>query len=250
MLRPFLGAALLLSIVGLLVYTVLLSSPAKASLKDLTVVTKTKGHEELKATILDGQLKISLKNNHTETITAYAINFGDTTIKEDFAYSDVHLGIEPGDTFQTNNPVSPSLIGSEPPPLYLLTVLLKDGTNDGDSKVAQEINDERLGEKIQIFRMLKILEKEGQSRKDLKITKSEIVAALDGGEAETRTTLNELHPSVRMNQNLSNALRSGLQVGREKMLRRFEVLEQLPPQHREQGFMELKERSNKLFAKL
>jgi hypothetical protein len=250
MLRRFLVAAILLSIVSLLVYTVLLNPGTQASPKELTVVTKTKGHEELKATILDGQVRISLKNNHRHTITAFAINFGDTTIKEDFAYSDIHFGVEPGDTFQTNYPVSPSPIGSEPPPLYLLTVLLKDGTNDGDSKVAQEIKDERLGEKIQIFRMLKILEKEGQSRKDLKTTKSEIVAALDGGEAETRTTLNELQPSVQMNHNLSNALRSGLQVGREKMLRRFEVLEQLPPQHREQGFMELKERSNKLFAKL
>ena len=148
MLLRFLGAAILLSILGLLVYTVLLSSPAQASFKDLTVVTKTSGHEELKASIVDGQLKINLKNNHRETITAFVINFADTTIKEDFAYSDVHFGIEPGDTLERSYPVSPSPVGAEPPTLYLLAVLLKDNTKDGDPKVAQEIKDERLGEEL------------------------------------------------------------------------------------------------------
>src|SRR2546423_13098898 len=127
MLRRFLGAAILLSILGLLVYTVLLSPGAQASPQELTVITKTRGHEELKATILDGQVRFRLKNNHRETITAFAISFGDTTIKADFAYSDVHFGIEPGDTFEQTYPVSPSREGSELPTFYLLTILLKNG---------------------------------------------------------------------------------------------------------------------------
>jgi hypothetical protein len=130
------------------------------------------------------------------------------------------------------------------------TVLLKNGTKDGNSKIAQEIKDERLGEKIQILRTLRILEKEGQSRTDLKTTNSDIAAALDSGEVETCNTLNELEPASRIDNKLSDDLRNGLQVGREKMLRRFEILEQLPPESREQGFMELQDRLNKLFAKL
>jgi hypothetical protein len=250
MLRRFLGAAILLALVGLLVYTVLLSSPAQASPKELTVVTKTRGQEELKATILDGQLRISLKNNHPETITAFAINFGDVTIKEDFAYSEVHFGIEPAETFTKSYPVSSPPVGSEFPTLYLLTVLLKDRTADGEAKLAQEIKDERLGEKIQILRALRILEKEGLPQRGLAAIKSDIVAALNGGEFETRTTLNELEPTSRVNNELSDDLRNGLQVGREKMLQRLEVVEQLPPEYREDGFKELKDRSNKLFAKL
>jgi len=248
--RRLIAALSFVAIIALFAYLALFNPKASASPKELTVISRTRGGEVLTAEISNNELKIRLKNNHSDTITAFAISFADTKVREDFSYSDVHFGVEPGDTFQTDYPVSPSPIGSEPPPLYLLTVLFKNGKNDGDPKEAQEIKDQRLGQKIQIFRTLKILEKEGQSRKDLKTTKSDIVAALDSSEAEARTTLNELQPSALMNNKLSNALRTGLQIGREKMLRRFEVLEQLPPQDREQGFLELKERSNKLFAKL
>ncbi len=249
MIRRLLGTAIVLSILGLLVYTVLLSSPAQASHKDLTVITKTRGHEELKATILDGELKLSVKNNHAETITAYAINFGHTTVKEDFAYSDIDFGIKPGDTFETSYAVPASSVGSESFTLYFLAVVLKDGTQDGDSKVAQEIKDERLGEKIQILRSLRVLEKEGQSRKEMKALKAEIIAALDAGEYEARIIRKELLPGSGMDDKLSEALKSGLHWGREKMLGSFQTLEQLPTERQEQGLMELTERTHKLFAK-
>jgi hypothetical protein len=213
------------------------------------VISRTKGDEGLTAELLDNEIRIRFKNNHKNTITAFAISFNNTVVKEDFAYSDIHFGIEPGDTYQTSYATSPSPTG-ELPTLQLLTVLLKDGPSEGDSKVGQEIKDERVGEKIQVLRLLRILDKEGQSRKDLKLTKSDIVAALNTGEVEALITLNELEPTWRKNEKLSDHLRNGLQVGREKMLRRFEVLEQLPAENREQGFMELKERSHKLFAKL
>ncbi len=250
MLRRFLAASILLSILGLLVYTVLLNPEAQASPQELTVVTKTSGHEEVKATIIDGQLRISLKNNHKETITAFAINFGSTRVKEDFAYSEVRFGIEPGETFETSYPFSRSSLGAELPTLHLLTVLLKDGTADGNSKVAQQIKDERLGEKIQIHRMLRILEKEGFARKDIKALKGEISAALDAGEDEARIIRKELLPASGMDEDLSEALKKGLHWGRETMLRRFQALEQLPTERQEEGLIELKDRAHKLFAKL
>jgi len=250
MLRPFLAAAIVLPILGLLVYTVQLNPGAQASPPELNVVTKTSGHEEVKATILDGQVSFRLKNNHRETITAFAINIGDLMIKEDFAYSDVHFGIEPGDTFEKSYSISRSPEISALPTLYLHAVLLKNGAEDGNSRVSQEIKDERLGEKIQIHRTLRILEKEGLFPKDLEATKSDIVSALNAGESETRINLSELQPNARNENRLSDDLTNGLHWGREKMLRRFEVLEQLPAKSREQGFMELKARSQKLFAKL
>ena len=250
MLPRVLGASILLSLLGLLVYPVLLNPAAQASPQEVTVVTRTRGHEELKATFLGGQLKINLKNNHTETITAFAISFGDTTIEEDFAYSEVRFGIEPGRNFEKSYPSSNSSFGAELPTLYLLTVLLKDGTNDGNSEVAQQIFDERLGEKIQIYRTLKVLEKEGLSRKDIKALKGDVTAALDAGDDETRIIRKELTPASGKDDNLSEDLKKGLHWGREKMLRRFQTLEQMPAERQEQGVIELKDRSNKLFAKL
>jgi len=245
--RRFFAALSILAVFVLLAYTVLPSSSASASPQELNVVSRTKGNEVLTAEVLDNRVRIRLKNNHKETITAFSIRVSGTAIKEDFAYSEVHFGIDPGETFERRYPVSPS---SEVPTIHLLTVLLKDGTDDGNSEVAQEIRDERLGEKIQISRMLRILDQEGQSPKDLKTTRSNIVAALNTSESETLVSLSELSATSRNDDKLSDDLKAGLQWGREKMLRRFDDLEKLPTENREQGFTDLKDRARKLFAKL
>jgi len=239
-----------LAVLLLLVYIVPPNTNVSASPQELTVVSRTKGHELVTAEAVDDQVRLKLKNNHKDTITAFVISFSDTTIREDFAYSDVHFGIEPGDTFEKSYPISPLPIGSEPPTLHLLAVLLKDGTNDGSSKVVQQIRDERLGEKIQIHRMLKILEKEESSRKDIKALKGDITAALDAGEDETRIIRKELLPASGITDELSENLKKGLHWGREKMLRKFQTLEHLPTERQEEGLIELKDRAHKLFAKL
>ena len=245
--RRFVTPLIAVLVIGLLTYTVLFNPSATASPQELTVISRTKGDEVLTAQIVDNDVRIRLKNNHKDTITAFALSFNKTTIKEDFVYSDVHFGIEPGDTFEKSYPVSPSPTG-ELPTLYLLTVLLKHGSKDGNAKVAQEIRDERLGEKIQILRTLRILEKEAQSGRDLKAIKSEIVSALTTDESETRIALSELQLSS--DNKLSDDLKNGLHWGREKMLRRFQTLEQVPTEHQEQALTQLKDRAHKLFAKL
>jgi hypothetical protein len=213
------------------------------------VKSQTKGDEVLKADFLDDQIRIRLSNNHKATITAFVIRFDDTTAIADFAYSEVHFGIEPGQTFEKSYPFSRSSV-AELPTLHLLTVLLSDGTWDGNSKVAQQIKDERLGEKIQIHRILKIFEKEGFSRQDMKAVKGHVTAALDAGEYEARIVRKELLPSSSIDDNFSEDLKSGLHWGREKMLRKLQTLEQLPTERHEQGLIELKGRAQKLLSKL
>jgi hypothetical protein len=194
---------------------------------------------------------VTLKNNHKQTITAFSISFGNTyTITEDFAYSEVHKGIAPGDIFEKRYQLSASDLGSELPTLYLLTVLLENGSEDGDSLAAQKIKDERIGEKIQILRTLRILEKQAKLPKDLKLLKGDVVAALNVGESETLITLNELQPLPSKRNKLSDDVRNGLQVGRGKMLQRLEALEQFPSDRRESAFTELKTRSSDLLTKL
>jgi hypothetical protein len=246
--RRFLAAISALSILLVLTCTVLLNPSVSASPQELTVVSRTKGNEVLTAEAGDDQVRIKLKNNHKDTITAFVITISDTTIREDFAYSDVHFGIEPGDTFEKSYPFSPSPVG-QLPTVHLLTVLLKDRTSDGDSKVAQTITDERLGEKIQLHRIVKILEREG-SGKDIKALKGNVTAALDAGEYEVRMTRKELLPASRMDDSLSEDLRNGLHWAREKMLRKLQTLEELPTERQEQGVTELKARSQKLLSKL
>jgi len=244
--------AVLSGIILLVAFAMVLSARnhrASRSSNAITVTSQTRGDEVLTAEFLNDQVKIRLKNNHKDTITAYAIRLSDTTISEDFAYSEVRFGIEPGETLQRDYPVS-SLKGSELPTLSLLTVLLKDGTEDGDSKLAQRIKDERLGQKVQVIRTLRTLEKEGQLPKDLRMVKNDVLAALDTGESETRIILKELQPASRTDAPLSDDFRNGLQWGREGMLREFEVIERQAPESRDRAFLELKDRINKLYQKL
>jgi len=244
----FLAAISVLAILLVLTCTVLLNPSVSASPQELTVVSRTKGNEVLTADAVDDQVRIKLKNNHKDTITAFVITLSDTTIMEDFVYSDVHFGIEPGDTFEKSYLFSASSVG-QLPTVHLVTVVLKDRTSDGDSKVAQTITDERLGEKIQLHRIVKILEKEG-SGKDIKGLKGNVTAALDAGEYEVRITRKELLPASRMDDSLSEDLRNGLHWAREKMLRKLQTLEELPAERQEQGVTELKTRSQKLLSKL
>jgi hypothetical protein len=247
------GFFAVLSVIILLVaFAMVLSARnprASRSSNAITVTSQTRGDEVLTAEFLNGQAKIRLKNNHKDTITAFVIRISDTTIREDFAYSEVGSGIEPGDTFQRSYP-APPLTGSELPTVSLVTVLLNDGTGDGDSKVAQQIKDERLGEKIQAIRTLRALDKEGQLNKDLRMVKTDILAALDSGESETRIILKELQPASRLDVPLSDDFKSGLQWGREGMLRRLETLERQPPESRDRAFLELRERTLKLYQQL
>lgn len=248
MVRRFVASLMVLIAIGLLTYMVVFNPSASASPQELTVISRTRGGEVLTAQVIDNEVRVRLKNNHRDTITAFAIKLGDTTIKEDFALSGVHFGIEPGDTFEKSYPLSASLTG-EPPTLHLLTVLLKNGARDGNLKVAKEMEDVRLGEKIQVLRTLRILEKQGQLRKDLKTIKSDIEAALNAGEVETLITLKELQPT-RHDSKLSDHVRNGLQWGRETLQHKLEAIEQLPSESREQALIRLKERSQKLLAKL
>lgn len=242
-------SSIVLLISGLLTYPVLFNPRASASPQELTVISRTRGNEVLTAVVLDSEMKIRLKNNHKDTITAFALKFSDTTIKEDFVYSEVNFGIEPGDTFEKSYPIFPSATG-QLPTLYLLTILLKNDKNDGNAKVAQEIRDVRLGNKIQILRTLRILEKGEFSRKDIKALKGEITAALDAGEYEALIIRKELLPSYGMDERLSKNLKKGLHWGREKTLRTLQNLEQMPIERQEQGVIELKDRARELFAKL
>lgn len=246
--RRYLAVLSVLALIALLACALLFNPRASASPQELTVKSQTKGNEVLKAYLVDNEVRIRLQNNHKETITAFAIRItGTATVREDFAYSEVHFGIEPGETFEASYHVSPS---SELPTIDLLAVLLKDGTDDGNSKAAQQIKDQRLGQKLQILRTLRILEREGQSQKDLKTTKSDIVAALNTSESETLVSLSELSPISRSDNQLSDELKAGLQWGREKMLRRFDDLEKLPAENREQGFTQLIDRARELFSTL
>ena len=243
--------AVLTGMVFLVAFAMILSARNhRAPSNAITVTGQTKGDAVLTAEFLNDQVTIRLTNNHKDTIIAFVIRIGDTNIiTVDFAYSEVRAGIEPGDTLQREYHAGLRK-GSQLPTVSLLTVLFKDGTEEGDSKFAQRIRDQRLGQKVQMIRTLRVLEKEGQLPDDLGTLKKHILAAMDTDESETRIILKELRPALRADDKLSDDFRNGLQWGREGILRTFEDIELQPPTVRHQGVLELKDRLNKQHQKL
>ena len=79
------------------------------------------------------------------------------------------------------------------------------------------------------------------------MVKSDILAALDAGESETRIILRELQADSQTDAKLSDDFRNGLQWGREGMLRDFEVIERQPVESRQRAFLELKDRIKKQY---
>ena len=128
-------------------------------------------------------------------------------------------------------------------------MLLKDGTEDGNPKFAQRIKDQRLGEKVQMIRTLRVLEQEGPLPENLGTLKKHILAALDTEESETRIILKELRPALGADEKLSDDFRNGLQWGRETILQKLENIEGQPSTSRGQAFLELKDRINKVHQK-
>lgn len=248
MLRRLLAGLILLASIGLVTYTVLFSS-AKASPNELTVVSHTKGYETVKAEVVDGQIKFSLKNNHKQNITAYAISIGSLNVIEDFAYSETNDGISPGETFQSNYEVSPD-VGTTSPSLNFLTVVLGNGNSDGIKQIAQKIRDERQGEKVQIHRGLQLLEKYSKLPKDLKALKKEVETLLDTDEEKALATLNELQAESGTRKEVSDKFRQGLIVGRGKMIQRIEALEQFSDDYKETAFTKLKTVSKRILTRL
>jgi hypothetical protein len=108
MVRRFVAPLIALIAIVLFTYVVVSKPSASASPQELTVISRTRGGEVLTAQIIGNEVRIRLKNNHRDTITAFAISLNGTRLKVDFAYSGVNLGIEPEDTYETTIDFSPS----------------------------------------------------------------------------------------------------------------------------------------------
>ena len=253
MLRRILSCLVFLTILGVFVYTVLLNPSAEASPQQLPVKIRTRGNEEFKATIVGDQMKVTLKNNHKQAITAYSILIGESyRIVTDYAYSEEELevvGIAPGKTLEVSYPLPASLIASMPP-VILQAVVLDDNNAEGSPAVEHEIKDQRLGEKIQLRRVLRILDKQENFPNDLTALKAEISAALDRPEAETLMAVNEADPLYGTILEMSHQLKAGLQVGREKMLHRLSEIEEGPVDWRDRDFARLKRKARYVLANL
>ena len=124
----------------------------------------TRSLEVLSAEKDGGRIKISMRNNSDQAITSYAFTFNVAPktvekFREEFATSEAYLAIAPGDVFNRELGFSPSFNDPGDITLNLVAVVFEDKSSEGDPLTIRQIEDDRLGQKVQLMRALPILER-------------------------------------------------------------------------------------------
>lgn len=141
---------------------------------------RTTAFDVAKAEVNNGRVRLTLKNNYNKTIAAYAISTGGGS------HNLRELGSEelitPGSTRYHELRVRSEAN------ITILAVVFEDRTSDGDPTAAKEINDYRLGKKIQYDRIVPILNRVLSAREnEMQLALSEAqsgVQALSSGSAK------------------------------------------------------------------
>ncbi len=194
-LRKKLLLPLIFAIAGLTYLgTTVLSSGSK---KDGIVRVNNSTHscELLSAEKHNGYLSVRVQNNSNKGMTALVLTSRiDSrtvfTFKEEFAFSEANLVIAPGNYYDKMISIPGSLNRQNEITLSLSAVFFEDNSSEGDQEIVRDVEDNRLGEKLQLMKALPILDKiAGLSDNDIgrywsKTARHEFQAALDAQDTE------------------------------------------------------------------
>jgi hypothetical protein len=199
----------------------------------IRVTNKTQAISDEGTVIGSDDIRLKLRNNYNKDITAIVISIGHFSFKEEFIYSETDKVLVLGEIYDRDIPLPSSLKGRQDQELVIRAIVFADKTSEGDQKVISEIEEERLGEKVQIQRILpklkQALESPGVAQNNLMSGRfeSEIASALDASESDTLIALNALSPQIATikrwpNGKISEHVNSGLKTGKEAGLHKLQ----------------------------
>jgi hypothetical protein len=217
-----------------------LSSSTKNNKVIVRVNNLTSSCEVLNARIHHGQIEASLRNNSDKAITAYVFtsNTDPQTVEkfeEEFAYSEGDMVIAPGSIHNKVIGISSNPNHGQEVSINLSAIMLEDKSSEGDPNIIREIENHRLGEKVQLMRVLPILDRL------LSISNAEMVsyfnktaphdfaAALNAPATELLMQLRKERIQSSNNEEpskLTEGVELGLQHGRESVLWKYQELKE------------------------
>lgn len=180
-------------------------------------------------------IHLKLRNDYSKDITAFVVSIGNFSYKEEFIYSETDKTLAPGASYGIDIPLPSSLKGRQDQELTIQAVVFADKTNDGDQKVISEIEEERLGEKVQIQRILPILKRALEfpeiTRNNLTSGQfeTEVASALNISEPDALMALDKLNPQIATirqwpKDKLPKQVSSGLRTGKESILHKLQKI--------------------------
>jgi hypothetical protein len=206
-------------------------------------------------------IQLSVQNNSDKAITAFVLTSPiDSrtvyTVKEEFAFSEGDLVIFPGQRYDKIIGIPDSLNRMAEITLNLSAAIFADGSSEGDPKTIGDIEDNRLGQKIQLMKALPVLEKlarlsEAEVSVYLRQTaKHDLEVAFDMLNTESLIKLNKKPLSNGRLYTESEQFELGIQEGKESV---FQKVQELKDLQEKQGTKALREgviRVRDLYSKM
>ncbi len=231
------------TIVIVLACSVLLVANALSRMQQTSgvrITNKTKAISAEGTDIGFDKIHLRLRNNYNKDITAFVISIGNLSgtrfsYKEEFIYSETDKVLAPGESYNRNISLPSSLKGRRDQEIAIQAVIFADKTNDGDQDIIGEIEEERLGEKVQIQRILPKL-KQALSFPDVARNmlisgqfEAEIASDLDASESDTLAALDTLSPQIATIRQwpkgkIPEQVNNGLLAGKESVLHKLQKI--------------------------
>lgn len=129
------------------------------------IQNKTRSFEVNRIANNEGRVELGLKNGYKKNITAFAVSVNRLISEVDFLYSELEdqNGLAPEEVYtsaisvaRSNNPAVAAKEGLD---ITIIAVLFDDNTSDGDPSLIAEILDMRRGSKIQLRRIISLVNK-------------------------------------------------------------------------------------------
>jgi hypothetical protein len=208
--------------------------------KHILVHNNTQALQVTKAEINGNLLHLSLKNGYNKNINWFRISFGNNnSVEADFTFAEPPV-LAPNASYEDDFPIQPD---SNILNITIVSVLFDDNSSDGNANYAQTIKEKRNGQKIQLKRLLPLLQ-DAINTPDKKTA----ISALKDLEVKLSSIQDENN----------NILTEGELIGRrninERMLNELLRLEQLQRSDSSkdvrQGLSLIKEHYGKIISKL
>ena len=214
-----------------------LSSSSKSE-RTVRVVNSTHSCAVLSAENHNGHLSVRLKNNNNKGITAFVFTsrIDAKTVfafKEEFAFSEGNAVIAPGDSYDKVISIPGTLGRQREISLKLSAVFFGDKSSEGDSDTVRDVEDNRLGEKLQLMKALTLLDKiYALSEMDIgsywsETARHDFQVALDAPDTESLILLNNKTSNKEKPVVESEQFKLGAQAGKEYVIQKYQELREI-----------------------
>ena len=202
-----------LSLLGVGIWAISARPKSTSSIQqkvNLQIENKTQALQVENLEVTDKFAKIRLKNNYTKNIDSFELYVGGGNSFQ-VEFIDIDQVIAPGGTYQVKEPLTSEMVKEG---ITIRAVTFDDGTADGDVKIIKQIKDTRMGEKMQLLKILPLL------TKTINSSNANLLTDLDTLEAQISALSSE------ESSTLPDNVRIGLQNAKYRVINRIKEIRQ------------------------